>query len=108
MVEQYPSSFAHAKGVMAKEEVLMPEYSPDKILHREDEIREIREAITPFLEGRQPENLFIYLRRAGHGKNSLCDAGNKGALRIAGESGLCELLAALDTDSGFFAYCAGH
>lgn len=52
-----PSS---AKGVIEREEVLMPEYCPSEILHRESEIKELKEAIMPLLENRRPENLFIH------------------------------------------------
>ena len=61
-----PSS---AKGVIEREEVLMPEYCPSEILHRESEIKEIEEAVMPLLEGRLPENLFIH-GEAGTGKTA--------------------------------------
>lgn len=54
---QSPSS---AKGVIEREEVLMPEHCPEELLHRESEIKAIGEAIKPFFQGRRPENLFIF------------------------------------------------
>ena len=60
MVESFSPSRACGEGIIAREEVLQSEYYPDEILHRENELREIAEAVKPLLENRQPENLFIY------------------------------------------------
>jgi len=46
--------------VITREGVLMPGHSPESILHREVELKEIGEAIKPLFDGRQPENLFIH------------------------------------------------
>ncbi|MCX6770784.1 MAG: orc1/cdc6 family replication initiation protein [Candidatus Micrarchaeota archaeon] len=47
-------------SVITREDVLMPGYNPDSLLHRGSEIKEISEAIKPLFEGRHPDNLFIY------------------------------------------------
>ena len=47
-------------GIIAREEVLMPEYFPTELLHRQDEMQAVAEAVKPLTEGRQPENLFIH------------------------------------------------
>ena len=46
-------------GIIAREEVLMPEYFPSELVHRQDEMQAIAEALKPLAEGRQPENLFV-------------------------------------------------
>lgn len=38
----------------------MPEYFPAELLHREDDMKAIAEAVEPLIEGRQPDNLFIH------------------------------------------------
>jgi len=53
---------------IANDEV--PMHAPGEILHRERELKEIREAIKPLFEGRQHENLLVY-GVPGTGK-SLC------------------------------------
>jgi len=58
-----------ANGIITREEVLIPEHFPDEVLHREREMREMRDAIRPLLENRQPENLFIH-GDAGTGKSA--------------------------------------
>ena len=51
---------AEGDGIIAREEVLMPEHYPSGLLHREAELTEIADAVKPMLDNRQPENLFIY------------------------------------------------
>ena len=60
MAEALSPSRASEEGILTREEVLMPEYYPDGLLHRENELKEISEAIKPLLENRQPENLFVF------------------------------------------------
>lgn len=47
-------------GIIAREEVLMPEFFPDELMHRETELHFIADAINPLVEDRQGENLFIH------------------------------------------------
>ncbi|VVC03590.1 ORC1-type DNA replication protein [Candidatus Burarchaeum australiense] len=47
-------------GIVTREEVLMPEYFPAGLQHRETEMQAIAEAVKPLIEGRQPDNLFIH------------------------------------------------
>ncbi|MEM4255326.1 MAG: AAA family ATPase [Candidatus Norongarragalinales archaeon] len=47
-------------SLVTREEVLMPEYYPAELLHREAEMQAIAEAIKPLIDGRQPDNLFIH------------------------------------------------
>jgi cell division control protein 6 len=47
-------------SIIVREEVLMPEYYPAELLHREAEMQAIAESVRPLIEGRQPDNLFIH------------------------------------------------
>jgi len=46
--------------IIVREEVLLPGFTPVELLHRETETQTIIEAVSPLIEGRQPENLFVY------------------------------------------------
>jgi cell division control protein 6 len=47
-------------SIIVREEVLMPEYYPAELLHRETDMQAIAESVKPLIEGRQPDNLFIH------------------------------------------------
>lgn len=53
-----PSSAEHA--IIAKEEVLLPDYVPTEALHRTNEMKAIAEALNPLTQGRRCSNLFVY------------------------------------------------
>ena len=55
---------------ISREDVLMPEYIPDDISHREMELKTIADAIKPLMQKRIGENLFI-IGKPGIGK-TLC------------------------------------
>ncbi|HDD05042.1 MAG TPA: AAA family ATPase [Candidatus Aenigmarchaeota archaeon] len=46
--------------MLRRPEVLDPDFMPEHVFHREREINAIRGAISPLLQGRRGENLFIY------------------------------------------------
>jgi len=46
--------------IVVREGVLLPGFTPIELLHRETETQAIIEGVSPLLEGRQPENFFIY------------------------------------------------
>lgn len=58
-----------AEGIILKEELLMPEYVPEDLLHRQAEMQEVAQAIKPLLSGKQPDNLFIH-GNSGTGKTT--------------------------------------
>jgi cell division control protein 6 len=60
----------NGNGIIAKEEILMPDYAPPEALHREAELQEIAAAIKPLLKRKKMDNLFIY-GPSGTGK-TLC------------------------------------
>jgi cell division control protein 6 len=47
-------------SIIQYEEVLLPDYMPDELLHRERELQAIADAIKPLLARRTPTNLFIH------------------------------------------------
>ncbi len=57
------------RQIIRNEEILDPNWIPSKILHRERELREIKESIKPLFDGRRAANLFIY-GRTGVGKTA--------------------------------------
>lgn len=57
------------KGILRAENFLTSEYTPDKLPHREEEIKEIANSIRPMFQRRKPENLFVY-GPPGTGKTS--------------------------------------
>ncbi|MCE4612690.1 MAG: ORC1-type DNA replication protein [Desulfurococcales archaeon] len=46
--------------IFANREVLMPDYIPKELPHRESEIRRVASVLAPALRGERPSNLFIY------------------------------------------------
>ena len=60
----------NGNGIIAKEEILMPDYAPPEALHRGAELQEIAAAIKPLLKRKKMDNLFIY-GPSGTGK-TLC------------------------------------
>ncbi|MEW6036256.1 MAG: AAA family ATPase [Candidatus Micrarchaeota archaeon] len=56
-------------GIIRSEEVLLPDYVPDELLHRHDELQAIADAIKPLLTRRTPTNLFIH-GPSGSGKTT--------------------------------------
>ena len=57
------------RGLIASEEVLLPDYMPDDIRHRERELQAIADSIKPLLSRRTPANLFIH-GMSGTGKTT--------------------------------------
>ena len=59
----------HCSKILAKEEVFRPPFIPKVVLHRNDEIKRIADALRPLTEGRTPQNLLI-LGGSGSGKTA--------------------------------------
>ena len=47
-------------AIIQSEDVLLPEYLPDELLHRNQELQAIADSIKPLIKRRTPDNLFIY------------------------------------------------
>lgn len=46
--------------IIQSEEILLPDYVPDELLHRDRELQAIADSIKPILTRRPPQNLFIH------------------------------------------------
>src|SRR2546425_6987871 len=46
--------------IFKNEEVLYPEYLPDVLPHREEQVKLLARNLTPASEGRKPQNTFVY------------------------------------------------
>ncbi len=67
------SIFRKAKGgkaLFAKREALMPEYVPDHLLFRDQQIRTVAQVLAPTLHGSKPSNLLLY-GKTGTGKTAV-------------------------------------
>ncbi|MCI0503443.1 AAA family ATPase [Candidatus Micrarchaeota archaeon] len=56
-------------SLIVSEEVLLPDFIPDELLHRERELQAIADSIKPLLSRRTPQNLFIH-GASGTGKTT--------------------------------------
>jgi cell division control protein 6 len=56
-------------SIIKSEELLLPEYLPDELLHRDQELQAIADAIKPLITRRTPINLFIH-GSSGTGKTT--------------------------------------
>lgn len=66
----YFSETGEGPSIIAKEEVLLPDYVPDSVLYRHSELQEISDSIKPMLKKHRGHNLFIH-GPSGTGK-TLC------------------------------------
>jgi cell division control protein 6 len=55
--------------IIKREEVLLPEYMPDELMHRDAELQVVADGIKPLVQRKTPENLFIH-GSSGSGKTS--------------------------------------
>jgi cell division control protein 6 len=62
--------FCNSTGVFKDREVLRHDYLPERLPHREDQIRRLGEAIAPVLKGARCSNLFVY-GKTGTGKTAV-------------------------------------
>lgn len=49
-----------SKSVFVNREVLRPDYVPEKLPHREEQIRRLTQILAPLVRGERPSNVFIY------------------------------------------------
>ena len=62
--------FVKNAGIFKDREVLRHDYLPDKLPHREDQIRRLGETVAPVLKGERSSNLLIY-GKTGTGKTAV-------------------------------------
>ena len=65
----YFDGIDRSPGIIKAEEVLLPDYLPDGLLHRELELQALADSIKPLLTRRTPNNLFIH-GTSGTGKTT--------------------------------------
>ncbi len=53
-------TFAEESKIFKNEEVLSPEYLPDMLPHREQQIKQLADNLLPASKGRKPQNTFIF------------------------------------------------
>ena len=49
-----------ASKIFRNREILRPDYIPDTLPHRENEIRKLAQILVPAIKGERPSNVFIY------------------------------------------------
>ena len=69
MVNIFQATY-HCSGILANEEVFRPQFFPKQPLHRDVEIKTLAIAIRPLIDGKTPNNLFVY-GDSGTGKTAL-------------------------------------
>ncbi|MEM3553679.1 MAG: AAA family ATPase, partial [Candidatus Bathyarchaeia archaeon] len=62
--------FCNTVGVFKDREVLRHDYLPERLPHREEQIRRLGEAIAPVLKGARCSNIFVY-GKTGTGKTAV-------------------------------------
>jgi cell division control protein 6 len=62
--------FVNNPGIFKDREVLRHDYLPERLPHREDQIRRLGETVAPALKGARSSNLFIY-GKTGTGKTAV-------------------------------------
>lgn len=71
-IDVFFEDFLKKESIFTDKSVLQSNYSPQDILHREDQIKQIAQIIAPALRNNKPSNLFIY-GKTGTGKTvSVC------------------------------------
>ncbi len=64
------NKFFNERGIFKDREVLRHDYLPDKLPHREDQIRRLGEVVAPVLKGSRCSNIFVY-GKTGTGKTAV-------------------------------------
>lgn len=69
MGELFDKKTVDESTILLKEDMLMPDYAPPELVHREGEIKAIAGAVSPLLDRKTPNNLFIH-GNSGTGKTA--------------------------------------
>ena len=70
VLDEVFSRFFHRLGVFKDREVLRHDYLPERLPHREDQIKCLGEAVAPVLKGARCSNIFVY-GKTGTGKTAV-------------------------------------
>jgi len=69
-LEEFFESYISKHSFFKNKKLLQPTYEPNKVEHRDEQIKQIAQIIAPLLKNEKPSNLFIY-GKTGTGK-TLC------------------------------------
>ncbi|MBW3004587.1 ORC1-type DNA replication protein [Candidatus Woesearchaeota archaeon] len=109
----YFEKFLNKKSVFRNKTALQANYTPDQILHRDDQIQLLANVLAPCLKGDKPSNIFIY-GKTGTGKTLVAKYVSNQLLKIAEERDLplkivylnCKLKKISDTEYRLIAQLA--
>ncbi|MFC1774865.1 ORC1-type DNA replication protein [Nanoarchaeota archaeon] len=101
----YFENFLQSSSIFKSKQVLQSNYSPDSIVHRDDEINKVAKILAPSLRKERVSNLFIY-GKTGTGKTLVVSYTTKQLLKIASEKEIglkviytnCKLKRVADTE----------
>ena len=105
--------FLIRESLFLNKRVLQANYTPSKILHRDEEINQIANVLAPALRMEKPSNLFIY-GKTGTGKtvsvkytvNSIIEVANKNNISLKSIYVNCKLKKVADTEYRLIAQLA--
>lgn len=109
----YFEKFLNKKSLFRNKLTLQANYTPENILHRDDQIQQLANILAPCLKGDKPSNLFIY-GKTGTGKTLVTKHVSKQLIKIAEERELplkiiyinCKLKKIADTEYRLIAQLA--
>ncbi|MBW3001773.1 ORC1-type DNA replication protein [Candidatus Woesearchaeota archaeon] len=109
----YFEKFLNKKSVFRNKNSLQANYTPEHILHRDDQIQQLANVLAPCLKGDKPSNIFIY-GKTGTGKTLVAKYVSSQLMKISEERGLplkivyinCKLKKISDTEYRLIAQLA--
>ncbi len=109
----YFEKFLNKKSLFRNKNVLQANYTPDHILHRDEQIQQLANVLAPCLKGDKPSNIFIY-GKTGTGKTLVAKYVSRQLIKISEERELplkiiyinCKLKKISDTEYRLIAQLA--
>jgi cell division control protein 6 len=109
----YFEKFLNKKSVFRNKNSLQANYTPEQILHRDEQIRQLANVLAPCLKGEKPSNIFIY-GKTGTGKTLVAKYVSSQLMKISEERALplkivyinCKLKKISDTEYRLIAQLA--
>lgn len=80
----YFEKFLNKKSLFRNKNALQSNYTPEQILHREEQIQQVANILAPCLKGDKPSNIFIY-GKTGTGKTLVVKHVSKHLIKISEE-----------------------
>ena len=66
-LNKFFENFINQEPIFLNKKVLQSNYTPEEVVHREEQIHQVANILAPCLKGEKPSNLFIY-GKTGTGK----------------------------------------